>query len=110
MMMQQQGLGDVIIERDFECRSEYGESISVKMLVGRPRLEGNSAGKPTWNCPHQIIGIGDETVRSGLGVDALQALLLSLNMADGELKAFAKRQRKTMTWLGSENLMGARPS
>ncbi len=109
--MQQQGLGDVIIERDFEYRSEYGESIPVKLLVGRPRLEGQtSGGNQMWNCPRQIIGIGDEKVRPGFGADSLQALIGTLKMADAELKAFAKRQRKTITWLGSENLMGVKLS
>jgi hypothetical protein len=36
-------------------------------------------------CPHQILGVGDERVRSATGVDAFQALQLAMEMIGSEL-------------------------
>jgi hypothetical protein len=53
-----------------------------------------------WVCPHQITGIGDESVQATYGVDSLQALLLSVYAVRIKLA----ESGSTLDWLGMPEL------
>lgn len=93
-------LGDILAERALEARDAAGQTEPVRLVLGIPQLHEDG----TWICLRRIIGIGDENVRPGYGADALQALVLSLRMARVELEVLGKRERKTITWFGGEDL------
>jgi hypothetical protein len=94
-------LGEVILERDFQTRDADGNTSAVKLRIGKPHFEEAMRG---WNCVRQIIGLGDEKVRPGYGVDSIQALLETLKMAEAELRVMAKHEHKQITWLGGDDL------
>jgi hypothetical protein len=98
-------LNKVYVERDFESQDIDGNVGSVKLRIGKPQLlEHLEQEAKMWCCLRQIVGIGDEKVRPGYGVDAIQALWLSLQMAEAELKTFGKHESRTLTWLSGADL------
>lgn len=96
-------LGEVILEREFETHDADGNVGQVKLRVGKPELLPETDGE-LWYCPHQIIGIGREKVDSGRGVDSVQALWSSLQLAHIILDYYGRAYHKKITWLGDEHL------
>jgi hypothetical protein len=91
---------DLVAERVFEFWEEGAEQPSaVRVLVGRPAQE---ASGPDWAAPYEIHGPGPEEVRRyhAMGVDAMQALILALQILPVWLAGIQSRGR--VTWLGSE--------
>lgn len=100
-------LGEVIFERDFLSQDEFGVEQAVKLQVGRPQVDvqrSQNSENPLWSCAHLITGIGDERILPAWGADALDAMLLSLALADSMLEFYARREYKTLTWRGQGNL------
>jgi hypothetical protein len=98
-------LNEVFVERDYESQDIDGNVGYVKLRIGKPQLlEQAEYEAITWCCLRQIIGIGDEKVRRGYGADGLHSLWLSLQMAAAELEVLGKREHKTLTWLGANDL------
>lgn len=96
-------LGDVIFEREFEAKDADGNRSYIKLRIGASELdvELNKVSEiGAWFCPHQIIGIGSERVNIGRGIDALDALLTTLKLADASLKFYARVHHKNITWKG----------
>ena len=69
-------IGDVIANRRYRLLDQPEREIDV--LIGRPRLTDDGHD---WCCPYQIVGVGDESVRRCLGVDAFQSLQLVMTKA-----------------------------
>lgn len=61
-------LGAIIAERRLE---RPRSARPVRARLGHPR----PSRKASWECPYQVLGIGDGRVRLGLGEDPLQSLL-----------------------------------
>ncbi len=97
-------LGEVILERDFVTHDKGGYVGQAKLRIGKPILQTETSGALTWYCPYQIVGIGSESVHGMPGIDALDALLLSLKVANALLKDYAHMDGKRITWLGEEHL------
>lgn len=58
---------------------------SIRVLVGKPQKAPGASEDDLVLCPYQILGIGDEKVRSAGGVDEVQALQLAMGMIGSEL-------------------------
>lgn len=97
-------LGDVIAERVLEA-SKGGRSIKAMVRIGRPVqcFEG-----PSYLCPYQIAGIGDDVVRSAAGEDSVQSIDLALKMLGSEL--YLRYKEFTFTWLGQSDIGFPKPS
>ena len=79
---------DVIAERHLELRVA-GESVAVSVKLGRPRL-GESGDD--WVCESEVW-FGDNCRSVAIyGVDAMQALQLSIATLDVELERGARRR------------------
>lgn len=70
------GIVDVIAERRFRLIDQPDRV--VRAVVGRPCP---TADGRDYTCTYQITGIGDESVRSVTGIDAIQALQLVISTA-----------------------------
>jgi hypothetical protein len=90
-------LFDLIAERQLDGFIE-GLSTSISVRIGRPFLDPRG----DWSCPIQIIGIGDERIKSAGGVDAIQAMQLAMQLAGADLKYYA--QSTPISWLGETHL------
>jgi len=86
-------LGDVIAERQFHLLDRPGQKVSL--VIGRPRPH---EGGGDWYCPYQVVGLGDEVVRHGIGVDALQALQLVISRAVPAWLALLFSDNPTLRW------------
>lgn len=68
-------MGDIIAERALTLLEDSGSSRQVFVRLGKP--QSSPQGDESC-CPFQIIGIGDEKVRHVFGIDAFQALQLTV--------------------------------
>jgi hypothetical protein len=66
-------LGTVIAQRRLHVRGAPRRTVVVSL--GKPRP---TKGEEDWNCPFRIAGAGIRVVDAAYGVDAFQALTLSL--------------------------------
>jgi hypothetical protein len=79
---------DVIAERHLNLRVA-GESVAVSVKLGRPKLD---ASGENWVCEYEVW-FGDSCRSMALhGVDAMQALQLSIATLDVELEQGARRR------------------
>jgi hypothetical protein len=92
-------LGEIVAERQIEGVAPDGSPFEVVIRFGAPRPDPLS-GNGDWECPHQIVGLGDDTVQAAYGVDSLQALLLSVFAVRTKLA----ESGSTLDWLGMPEL------
>jgi hypothetical protein len=91
-------IGQVLCGRDFDVRD--GRAVSV--IMGMPQQFPD--GQDDYFCPFRIIGMGDEQIRYGVGVDALQAVWLTLQMIGARLYTSPEAKSGALSWLGQSNL------
>ncbi len=92
-------LGEIVAERQIEGVAPDGSHFEVVIRFGAPRPDPLSSNGD-WECPHQIVGLGDDTVQAVYGVDSLQALLLSVFAVRTKLA----ESDSTLDWLGMPEL------
>jgi hypothetical protein len=95
-------LGDTILEREFESEDADGNVTFIAFRLGIPYKLQDAQGVTRWRCAYQITGIGTETVHFAMGVDAIDAILICLRLADNTMKTYQKDTK--ITWLGKDNL------
>lgn len=83
-------ISEVVAERRLYLEGEPDTNICVRL--GRPQKISSPTSGDVVLCPYQILGIGDEKVRSAGGVDEIQALQLAMEMVGSEL--YFKLNRK----------------
>ena len=90
-------LHDVIAERELEAGDGRPGGVTVRLGRPAPDPEGD------WSCPFQVVGIdGRAEVYAAYGVDALQALVLAIQMIRAQLGS--AQARHGLTWLGGDDL------
>jgi uncharacterized protein DUF6968 len=83
---------DVIAERHLELRVA-GESVPVSVKLGRPKL---GASGEDWLCEYEVW-FGDSCHSMAMhGVDAMQALQLSIATLDVELEHGARKRQGSL--------------
>jgi hypothetical protein len=95
---------DVILERVFEAVDVNGVAQEIKLQQGEPYVISEPNNGLTWRCPFQIVGIGSEKIHEAPGIDSLDALLVSLRIAEDHITSYAKRSQKRITWLNKDDL------
>ncbi len=88
----------IVAERVFEFWEAGAERPStVRVLVGRPKQEATG---PDWAAPYEIHGPGPEEVRCyyAMGIDAMQALILALQILPVWLEELPSLGR--LSWIG----------
>ncbi|MGF6494478.1 hypothetical protein ABIE56_002674 [Luteibacter sp. 621] len=85
-------LGQVIASRSLEL-----DGREISLLIGIPRPFSDDVN---FYCPFQLKGYGDERVRYAGGVDAMQALILCIDMASVYLETRPETLAGRLTWLG----------
>ena len=80
------------------ARREYklGETGKVVIVIGAPFAVGDKNNE-FW-CPYQITGMGREKVKRAVGVDALQALTLTLYKISTDLFYSDEFQEGRLLW------------
>jgi hypothetical protein len=85
-------LGQVIASRTFEL-----EGGTAELLIGMPAPFDDGCN---FYCPFQLKGVGDERVRYAGGIDAVQALILALDIADVYIETRPETKDGRLTFLG----------
>ena len=88
-------LGEVIAQREVLFTRASGETAIVHVRIGKP-VVGDDPN--SWRCPYQIESMGRVKTVAMSGVDAVQALLLTLQVILPELDHIAKREQGTFSW------------
>lgn len=87
-------LGQVIAERALHS-AELPEGITVRIECPQKTEHGDFV------TPYQMIGIGEEKVRYGAGVDAVQALQLAFQKLGAEIQFGLKEYN--LRWLDGDD-------
>jgi hypothetical protein len=90
-MLKLESVGDVIASREFTLDGTK----KVTVLIGTPQCK---PAPVDWVCPYQTVGIGSGRVRCGYGGDAVQALVLALQMVGAELYTCPEYEAGRLTW------------
>ena len=91
--MRVKSLGEVIAARRLFLVDEPQRDILVRM--GKPQ---QTPGVDEFSCPFQITGIGDERVDSIFGIDAFQAMQLTLQFIGGRLILLNRETGGRLRW------------
>jgi len=75
---------------------------AANVIIGMPQRFPD--GNDDFFCPFQIVGMGDERIRYAGGVDALQAVWLTLTMIGTILETSSEGQSGSLSWLGQSDL------
>jgi hypothetical protein len=96
---------EVVARRVFEAVVD-GTPREVELVLGKPvQVEMPDP----WACDYQVRGIGRRPVRRTFGIDAIQALLGALRVADAELSGLVNDPGVELRWLGGKRLGLDRP-
>jgi hypothetical protein len=101
---------DVLLERQFEMLDSHRSRGTVRLYLGKPYLASESNSSLQWRCPYQIVGIGSEKIKEARGMDALDAIQVSLRIAEALLNSYSSTSKCKLTWLGEANLRLAQSS
>lgn len=83
---------DVVAERYFHFVDDPKRR--ARVIVGRPRIVDDGEYK----CSYQILGVGDEEVRTASGIDGIQALQLVLTKAIPAWLARLHNEHPNLRW------------
>lgn len=96
------GLGDTVLEREFESVDADGNKSTITFRLGIPFKLKDAIGIAQWRCNYQITGVGLENVHFAMGVDAIDALTTCLQLGDILIRSNQKRRK--ITFFGQEDL------
>jgi hypothetical protein len=83
-------MGEIIAERVLTLLQDNGNATQVFVRLGKPQA---SSEGDEYYCPFQVVGIGDEKVRQISGIDAFQALQLTLRVISFKLHHYRKQSK-----------------
>lgn len=80
----------VMATRTLTWTRQSGATTGVHVSIGTPqRRVFIETGRSDWYCPFQIVGLGDDSVKTGLGGDSLGALMSALRVCGAIVAASA---------------------
>jgi hypothetical protein len=94
--MRRETLDEVMATRGLQVLGEPGREVLVKLGRPRPAVDAPESGE--YFCPFQITGIGDERVRYAAGVDAFQAIELTLKLIGAYLRRLNGEAGGKLRW------------
>ena len=98
--MKLDNVGEVIAERKLSVVGN--PSLTAIVRMGKPRPLPDANGDDSF-CPVQIVGVGSERVTYAAGVDAFQAIQLSMKLISLELSIIKRDCGYELRWEGDDN-------
>ncbi|HEY5721274.1 MAG TPA: hypothetical protein VIT45_03040 [Allosphingosinicella sp.] len=89
-------LGEIIARRELSLSG--GDPVLIE--IGIPfevKLEHSE-----YRCPYRITGIGSGRVRASIGIDALQALMLALQVIGSDLYSSEEYRTGRLSWFADD--------
>jgi len=89
----------IIASRDLVWTRGDGSQSTARVNVGQPLPRVNLEREiEDWYCTTQIVGLGDDRVRTVFAVDAIQALVFALRLAGVVVSASAPGVAGQLDW------------
>ena len=88
---------NIIASRTLYYVDEASHTRTVSVLVGEPRQSPDS---PDYDCPFQVIGIGNQTTQLARGCDSIEALQSALILIAAGLNHLNNEIGGKLTWEG----------
>ena len=95
--MEFESVGEIIASRMLYLIDENGNKRPVSVFVGKPQAGRNGPG---YECPFQIIGIGNQNTHVGHGRDSIQALKTALILLGANLRHLNEELGGRLAWEG----------
>src|SRR5687767_1242628 len=96
-----QALKNVIAERELELTmGDKKRKVVVRLAAPFPVEHG-------FRCDYQILGLGDDKVRFGTGIDGIQALQIALQNIGADL--YLRHREVSLLWEGDSDLGFPKP-
>lgn len=95
--MEFETVGEIIASRMLYLIDENGNKRPVSVFVGKPQP---SRSDPGYECPFQIIGIGNQNTHVGRGRDSIQALKTALTLLGAKLNELNDELGGRLVWEG----------
>jgi hypothetical protein len=93
--MEFESVGEIIASRMLHLIDENGNKRPASVFVGKPQPSRNDPG---YECPFQIIGIGNQNTDVGRGRDSIQALKTALTLLGAKLHQLNEELGGRLVW------------
>ena len=93
--MEFESVGEIIASRMLYLVDESGNKRPVSVFLGKP--QPNRTG-PGYECPFQVIGIGNQNTHVGHGRDSVQALRTALILLGATLRQLNAELGGRLAW------------
>jgi len=90
-----ESVGEVIATRTLLLLRDNTAALEVLVLLGKPQA---GPDHQYFYCPYQVKGVGEEKMKSVYGIDAFQALQLTLSILGVELEVLNKELGGKLRW------------
>lgn len=92
-----ESVGEIIASRMLHVIDENGNKRPVSIFIGTPRPARDSSG---YECPYQVIGIGNQKTSVGHGSDSIEALRTAMILLGAELNHLNDELGGRLIWNG----------
>ena|SRR5256714_5536122 len=92
-----ESVGEIIASRMLHVIDENGNKRPVSIFIGKPQPAQDSPG---YECPYQIIGVGNQNTCVGHGTDSIEALRKSMILLGAELNHLNDELGGRLIWNG----------
>lgn len=92
--MEFESVGEIIASRMLYLIDEQGNKRPVSVFVGKPQPSLSDG----YECPFQIIGIGNQNTEAGHGRDSIQALKTALILIGATLRQLNEDVGGRLVW------------
>lgn len=92
-----ESVGEIIASRMLHVIDENGNKRPVSIFIGKPQP---AADAPGYECPYQVIGIGNQKTSVSHGSDSIEALRNAMIFLGAELKHLNDELGGQLIWNG----------
>jgi hypothetical protein len=90
-------IGEIIASRDYRIIDEDNNERAVSVLIGKPQPAQDASD---YQCPFQLIGIGNQRTQVARGYDSIQALQSALILISANLNYLNNELGRKLIWDG----------
>jgi hypothetical protein len=83
-----------------ELRDSTDPTVKVEVQLGYPEMRTSDE----WACPFRIVGLDAEIFEYGIGVDALQAIMMGIE----GIATYLRSSGRSLSWIGMPGETGIR--
>ncbi|MDX6383504.1 MAG: hypothetical protein QOK48_1077 [Blastocatellia bacterium] len=90
-------LGEIVASRSYRLVDEDNNERAVSVLVGKPQRARDAN---EYQCPFQLIGIGNQIIQSARGHDSIQALQAAFILISASINHLSNEFGRELIWDG----------